>query len=121
MAGQAIADVVTHEHDVRHALDQTGAHDSDAVLIGSAWCAQWIGQRTREAGGTLRIETDLWSHTFGDDAPTTTLRTSAFEVLRAATGRRSVAQIEAYEWDGPPCTDVVVLAIFTPRDQDFAG
>ena len=32
MAGQAVLDVVTHEHDVRHALDAAGARDSDAVL-----------------------------------------------------------------------------------------
>lgn len=122
MAGQAIADVVTHEHDVRHALDAIGARDSDAVFIGSAWCAQWIGQRAAEGdGGTLRVETDLWSHTFGDGEPTTTLRTSAFEVLRAATGRRSEAQIAAYEWDGPARTDVVVLSIFSPRPDDFSG
>ena len=39
------------------------------------------GQRAAEGdGGTLRVETDLWSHTFGDGEPTTTLRTSAFEV-----------------------------------------
>ena len=32
--------------------------------------------------------------------PATTLRASAFEVLRAATGRRSAAQIAAFGWDG---------------------
>lgn len=122
MAGQAVLDVVTHEHDLRDALGATGARDSDAVFIGSVWGAQWIGQRTTEGGlGTLRIETDLWSHTFGDGEPTTTLRTSAFELLRAATGRRSEAQIAAFDWDGPARTDVVVLSIFSPRSEDFGG
>jgi uncharacterized protein (TIGR03083 family) len=122
MAGQAILDVTTHEHDLRHALGVEGARDTDAVHIGSAWGAQWIGQRTAEGGhGTLRIETDLWSHTFGEGTPTTTLRTSAFELMRAATGRRSEAQIAAYEWDGPALTEVVVLAIFSPRPEDFQG
>lgn len=122
MAGQAIADVVTHEHDIRHALDAPGAHASDAVLIGSAWCAQWAGQRATETGrGPLRIETELWSQTFGEDEPATTLRTTAFELLRAATGRRSEAQIAAFDWDGPACADLIVLAIFTPRPEDFTG
>jgi uncharacterized protein (TIGR03083 family) len=122
MAGQAILDVTTHEHDLRHALGAEGARDTDAVHIGSAWAAQWIGQRAGEGGhGTLRIETDLWSHTFGPDAPTTTLRTSAFELLRAATGRRSEGQIAAYGWDGPALTPVVVLSIFSPRPEDFTG
>lgn len=122
MAGQAVLDVVTHEHDIRHALDAAGARDSDAVFIGSAWAAQWIGKRTADEGhGTLRVETDLWSHTFGTDEPTTTLRTSAFEVLRAATGRRSEAQIASYAWDGPARADLVVLAIFSPRPNAFTG
>lgn len=121
MAGQALLDVVTHEHDLRDALGAAGARDSDAVVIGSVWAAQWIGERVAERGGTLRIETDLWSHTFGPGAPTTTLRTSAFEVLRAATGRRSEAQIAAYDWDGPAANDAVVLSIFSPRTEDFEG
>lgn len=121
MAGQAVLDVVTHEHDLRDALGAPGARDSDAVFIGSAWAAQWMGERAEDEGGRLRVETDLWSHTFGDGDATTTLRTSAFEILRAATGRRSAAQIAAYEWEGPARTDVVVLAIFTPRPDDFTG
>jgi uncharacterized protein (TIGR03083 family) len=122
MAGQAIADVVTHEHDIRHALDAPGARDCDAVLIGSLWCAARMGDRMAGEGlGTLRIETDLWSQTWGGGAPTTTLRASAFEVLRAATGRRSEAQIAAFEWDGPPRPEVVVLSIFHPRPEDFTG
>ena len=122
MAGQAVLDVVTHEHDVRHALDASGARDSDAVLIGSVWCAQWIAKRSRDEGpGTLRVETDLWSHTYGEGEPALTLGASAFELLRAATGRRSDAQITAFEWSGDAEPQLVVLAIFTPRAEDFDG
>lgn len=122
MAGQAIADVVTHEHDIRHALGAEGARDSDAVFIGSAWCAQWIGKNSVEQGaGVLRIETDLWSHTFGDGEAAHTLRAPAFEILRAATGRRSTAQIAAFDWSGDPHPELVVLGIFTARAEDFDG
>jgi uncharacterized protein (TIGR03083 family) len=122
MAGQAIADVVTHEHDIRHALGATEARDSDAVLIGSAWCAQWIAKRSAGEGlGTLRVETDLWTHTYGSGEPDLVLRSSAFELLRAATGRRSVAQIRAFDWSGEPQPHLVPLAIFTARAEDFDG
>jgi uncharacterized protein (TIGR03083 family) len=122
MAGQAITDVVTHEHDIRDALDAPGERDSDAVHVGSVWCAQWMSKRSNEEGrGPLRIETDLWSHTFGDDEPRTTLRASAFELLRAATGRRSHDQIAALGWTGAPQPDVVVLGIFVPRPEAFTG
>jgi len=122
MAGQAITDAATHEHDIRHALGAPGARDSDAVLIGSVWCAQWMGATVAEGtAGPLRIETDLWSHTFGSGAPGTTLTTSAFELLRAATGRRSADQIEAYGWSGAARVDAVVLRIFVPRATAFTG
>jgi uncharacterized protein (TIGR03083 family) len=122
MAGQAITDVATHEHDIRHALGAAGARDSDAVLIGSVWMAQWMAKAYTDAGdGPLRIETDLWAHTYGEGEPGTTLRVPAFELLRAGTGRRSAEQIEAFAWEGPARVDAVVMPIFTPRAEAFVG
>jgi len=122
VAGQMVGDAVTHEHDIRDAIGAPGARDSTAIHIGSHWMANHMGRFHRDAGhGTLRIETDLWSETFGDDAPDVTLRTSAFEVLRAATGRRSTAQIAAYGWDGTARPEIVVMPIFVPRAEDFTG
>ena len=121
-AGQMIGDAVTHEHDIRDALGAVGARDSDAVHIGSHWMANNMGAFHRGAGhGTLRVETDLWSETFGDDAPDATLRANAFELLRAATGRRSTAQILAFEWEGAPRPEIVVMPIFVPRAEDYDG
>jgi hypothetical protein len=92
------------------------------VYVGSHWLADLVGNFHRAAGyGTLRVETELWSETFGDDPPATTLRVSAFELLRAATGRRSAAQIAAYDWDGPAHPEIVVMPIFVPRAEDFSG
>ena len=51
----------------------------------------------------------------------TVLRASAFELLRASTGRRSTAQIAAYDWAGPPRVEVVVMPIFVPSATDFSG
>jgi uncharacterized protein (TIGR03083 family) len=122
VAGQMVGDAVTHEHDIRDALGAPGARDSTAVHIGSHWMANHMGNFHRNAGhGTLRIETDLWGETFGDDPPSTTLRTSAFELLRASTGRRSAAQIAAYDWDGTVRVAIVVMPIFVPRAEDFDG
>ncbi|MGZ4797417.1 MAG: hypothetical protein ACXV8T_16130, partial [Acidimicrobiia bacterium] len=122
VAGQMVGDAITHEHDIRDALGAPGARDSEAVHVGSAWMAQWIGKAYEQSDtGPLRIETDLWSRTFGDGEPGTTLRTSAFELLRAATGRRSTRQIEAWDWDGPARVDAVVMVIFVPRPEDFSG
>jgi uncharacterized protein (TIGR03083 family) len=122
VAGQMVADAVTHEHDIRDALGRPGARDSTAVHIGSHWMGNRMGDFHHGAGhGTLRVETDLWSETFGDDPPAATLRANAFELLRAATGRRSADQIAAFSWDGPAHPELVVMPIFVPRPEDFDG
>jgi Mycothiol maleylpyruvate isomerase N-terminal domain. len=75
LAGQALTDASTHEHDIRHALDRPGARDSDAVHIGSAWLGDRVGEFNAQAGhGALRIETDLWTQTYGEGDTATTLR-----------------------------------------------
>jgi uncharacterized protein (TIGR03083 family) len=120
--GQMVGDAVTHEHDIRDALGRPGARDSTAVYVGSHWMGHRVGDFHRGAGhGTLRVETDLWVETFGDEEPSATLRASAFELLRAATGRRSAAQIATFDWDGPPHPELVVMPIFVPRPEDFDG
>ncbi len=122
VAGQAVLDASTHEHDIRHALDRAGARDSDAVHIGSAWIGDRIGEFHAGAGhGALRIETDLWAQTYGDGDPASTLRVSAFELMRGSTGRRSRAQIDAWEWTGTPRPELVVMPIFVPRAEFFDG
>ena len=122
VAGQVLADASTHEHDIRHALDRPGARDSHAVHIGSAWLGDVIGELNAQAGHpALRIETDLWAQTYGDGDPATTLRVSAFELMRGSTGRRSRAQIDSWEWSGTPRPELIVMPIFVPRTEAFDG
>jgi hypothetical protein len=110
--GQWLLDACTHEHDVRQALGAPGARDSGAVEIGFEW-------------GADRLTADLCLHTeagtkdVGSGEHRTGVHTSRFELLRAMTGRRSAAQITAYEWDGPARPEALVLGIFTLRADDF--
>ena len=96
---QAVADVVSHEHDIRTALSTPGARDSDALGIGLGFAAtQLIGSAAR-LGVSLRLRsTDGLG--FGNGHPDATLTASSFELLRAATGRRSVDQLREMDWDG---------------------
>ena len=122
MAGQALLDACTHEHDVRDALGAPGARDTDAVHIGSQWLGDRIGDFNAAAGhGPLRIETDLWSETYGDGEPVATLRVSAFELMRGSTGRRSQRQLDTWDWTGAARPELVVMPIFTARTDDFDG
>jgi uncharacterized protein (TIGR03083 family) len=116
VAGQFISDAVTHEQDIRGALGRPGARDSDAITIGYAWMGGILGDLRDQAGaGALAVESEAGTHTFGSGEPSARCRTSRFEFVRAATGRRSVEQMRAWEWDGDPRVDLLVIPIFTPR------
>ena len=119
-AGQWVYDACTHEHDIRHALGAPGARDSEAVALAFAWGTTVLGDGLdRQGAPGLVIETDDGGTTVGTGEPRATVTVGRFELIRAMTGRRSVAQMEAYGWDGPPQVEHLVLAIFTPRAADF--
>jgi uncharacterized protein (TIGR03083 family) len=99
---QAVFDVVSHEHDVRGALQHFGAQDSDAVGIGLRWVAPNFVLLVAEAGHPpLRVSTTNSQAWGPDDAPAT-LRAPAFELVRALSGRRSHNQIRCFDWNVDP-------------------
>jgi uncharacterized protein (TIGR03083 family) len=111
VSGQALFDAYTHEQDLRTALGVPGARDSDAAAI--AW--DWMNN-ARGSGPAIRFVTGEEDIVVGTGEAQATLRTSRFEILRASTGRRSIAEIEAYDWHPEPNADLIVTAdIFTVR------
>jgi hypothetical protein len=119
-AGQWVSAACTHEHDMRHARGAPGARDSDAVAIAFRWGTNVLGDGLdRQGTPGLRVETEAGGTVVGRGEPRATVRVDRFELIRAMTGRRSVAQMEAYGWEGRPCAEHLVLAIFTPRAADY--
>jgi len=119
-AGQWVYDACTHEHDIRQALAAPGARDTDAVAIAFEWGTDSLARGLDGLGVPgLVLETDGGSKAVGTGEPRAAVRVERFEVIRAMTGRRSVAQMEAYGWDGPPQPAHLVLGIFTPRAADL--
>jgi hypothetical protein len=116
IAGQFVGDAVTHEHDIRGALDRPGARESEALVIAYRWMGELIGgMRDTAEVGALTVETEVGSDTFGTGAATSRCHASRFEVVRAVTGRRSADQMLAWDWEGEPRLDLLVLPIFAPR------
>lgn len=115
--GQLVADATTHEHDLRHALDEPGARDSDAVAIGFRFMCGGVRARRNEAGAPpLLVRHDAGVKLLGSGEPGAWLTTTRFELLRAATGRRTVEELHAYEWAGDARPALLVWeAVFTPR------
>ena len=106
-SGQMVYDATTHEHDLRHALGACGAHGSDAVRQSFAWLVNVTGRGRTDP---LRLHTEAGEVLVGRGAPVADIGITTFEFMRAAAGRRSAAQIAAYDWHGGEPQPELLLA-----------
>ena len=109
----AFFDVLSHEHDIRHAIGVPGAHDSDEVRL-----AAKLLVRSVDVGRPLHVDTGdtvLASRT-GEGDPIV-LRASAFEVFRFRLGRRSSDQVLALDWSEDPAGLLDALFVFGPAER----
>lgn len=109
-----VADVTTHELDLRGALGDRGGRDSDAVGLLAGGFAQGLGSRLTDAElPALRLAAGEGEWVAGEGEPAATLTTpSYFELLRALTGRRTAQEIRGYDWEGDPTPWIATLSIF---------
>lgn len=79
---QIVMDTVTHEHDLRAALNQPGARDSDAVVVGLGFLLHGrSAQQPDLVAKILATEIDAWN------------------LMRTLSGRRTAEQITALGLD----------------------
>ena len=97
-ASQMVFDVVTHEHDIRHALRTPGARDSSAVAIGVEFGVLGL-QGSVASLGLPPLRVVAGEQSFGADGGATWIA-EPFDVFRASTGRRSADQLRAMKWEG---------------------
>jgi uncharacterized protein (TIGR03083 family) len=114
IAGQAVFDAVTHEHDLRHSIGAPGARESDAIT--EAW--KWIvDARTRNGEHALCFVIDGAEEVSGTGEVVATIEASRFELFRAVSGRRTATEIEQYKWDRDPDPTLLLAAeIFSLRE-----
>jgi uncharacterized protein (TIGR03083 family) len=116
----AISDLVTHEMDVRQALDAPGGRDSDAMAIAFDQYREALGNRiTEQKRPALRLIAGTDDMVLGDGEPATTLRGDQFELTRAMVGRRSDAQVRALDWDGDATPYLDIMSSYGTRDTDL--
>ena len=113
MRAMLLTDAVTHEHDLRGALGAAGERRSDAVAYAFRGVAGGVGRQRGETGA-LRIRHEAGETVVGTGEPTATVQTTRFEAVRAAVGRRSFDQIDAWDWEGDSQRETVVLPRFAP-------
>jgi uncharacterized protein (TIGR03083 family) len=118
--GQMVFDAWTHEQDVRGALGVVGARDSSAMAVSWEWFVQTNQAVAPTEPGALMLITEVGDVRLGGGDPVATVRTSRFEFLRAVTGRRSRAQLQDFDVDGPRLEDLLFVGdLFRPADLDI--
>jgi uncharacterized protein (TIGR03083 family) len=120
-----VADVWTHEQDVRTALDQPGGRDGIAFEFVRDALAAMLGNQLDARGlGAIRwIDENGRERVLGTNPVGVTLHTSEYAFCRARLGRRSRDQIRNLGWDvdAEPWLDAFI--VFGPASQaiDEAG
>jgi uncharacterized protein (TIGR03083 family) len=109
LASALIGDAVTHEHDLRGAIGEPGARDSEGVVISTSFYARNFGKRLKDAGlPTLIVQGGEHEWTAGREEPIGTVRAPLFEMLRGLTGRRTLDEVKGFDWsiEAAPYLDI---------------
>ena len=114
VAGQLVSDCSMHELDVRNAVGDTGARDTDGVRIAMSHYANGFAERVVAAGlGPIALDVGDEIVVVGDGEPAVSVAATRFEISRALSGRRSADQIQGYAWERDASTSVeAYVALF---------
>ena len=120
MTGGAIADLVIHEFDVRGALGDTGNRSGEIIARAFPMFAGFLDGAFRASNvPALKVITDVGEAVIGAGEPEGELRTTGFEFLRTVTGRRSISQIRALDWNTDPAPWLEHISLMPPRPTDL--
>jgi uncharacterized protein (TIGR03083 family) len=98
-ASALIGDVIVHEHDIRGALGDKNARDTDGVVIATSFYARNFGKRLKDAGlPTVIVKCGDHEWTAGREEPQGYVRAPLFEMLRGLTGRRTSDEVKGFDW-----------------------
>ncbi len=111
----AVLDVATHEHDIRGAVGEPGARDSEVVRLGADRLLTWM-----QPPVALRVVVEDETYDLGPAGQEPiVLRTGRFEALRWRMGRRSRLQLAGLDWAGDPSPVLGHLVVFGPSPADI--
>lgn len=108
-------DCHSHEHDVRHALGRPGRRDTELIR----WIAD--GFRGVPVGRPVAVAVDGVTLTIaGEGDPIALSGITRFELARSRLGRRSRAQVAAWDWSTPPtAAELDRWFVFGPASTDI--
>jgi len=110
-----VLDVATHEHDIRGAVGEPGARDSEVVRLGADRLLTWM-----QPPVALRVTVEDDTYDLGPEGEAAiVLRTDRFEAFRWRMGRRSRFQLAGLDWAGDPSPVLDHLVVFGPAPVDI--
>lgn len=117
---RAVFDVHAHEADLRGALGLPGVlPDEFGAWATPIFAQSFIATVHDQDLPAVQIVTHEGDHIGSPDAPTV-LRIGRFELFRSQLGRRSAAQVGAYDWgDADPSQYLEHYFVFGPRTDDL--
>jgi uncharacterized protein (TIGR03083 family) len=102
-AAMLLTDLTVHEQDLRGAVGEPPLGETEVLTLVAGGLVHMLGRGLRDRDvPPLRVEADGWSAVAGRGEPGATVRTPLSELTRALAGRRSAAQVRAYDWTGDP-------------------
>jgi uncharacterized protein (TIGR03083 family) len=110
-------DVITHEQDIRGALHAAHLDDDAALRFAVTGYSLGLGRRVKAAqlpALRLRDPARGFDATAGEGVPEVTVSATEFDLFRSLAGRRSRAQVAAFDWTGDPTPYLDVLCVFGP-------
>jgi len=111
----AVIDVASHEQDIRAAVGQPGARDTEVIKQMSGWLIARLRPPV-----PVRVTTEDTQIQVGPDGdPVLELTTTRYEAFRWRMGRRSRSQLAALDWSGDPAAVLDHLVIFGPATADI--
>jgi uncharacterized protein (TIGR03083 family) len=117
-------DAITHEQDLRGGLAAPVCPDGDAIQWAAAGFAMGLGSRLSRAGlPPLRLcdPATGFDVVAGKDGAAATVSAPVFDLFRALAGRRSRAQVAAFDWDEDSAPYLDAFCLFGPlREQDLS-
>ena len=110
----AVIDVASHEQDIRGAVGQPGARDTEVIREMSGWLVTGLRPPV-----PMRVTFEDTQILIGPDGePVLGLTTTRYEAFRWRMGRRSRSQLAALDWSGDPSPVLDHLVVFGPAPVD---
>ena len=115
-----VADLVTHEFDIKQALGNVQGRDLPVVRTTALFYLEALDAVWRQEGiPPLRILTESNHLDIGGENPATSVEMSWWEIGRVVSGRRSIDQVKHLTWSGDASPWLDHLFAFGPRETDL--